>query len=69
VIAIDPRYFRPAEVETLLGDSSKAARQLGWKPRVTFDELVREMTEADLRLAEHDQWKVKSGYLMDVFRE
>jgi GDPmannose 4,6-dehydratase len=66
VIAVDPRYFRPAEVDTLLGDPGKAARQLGWRPRVTFEELVREMTEADLRLAEQDQMLVEAGYLMDV---
>ncbi len=46
----DPRYFRPAEVDLLIGDASKAQRELGWKPRVTFKELVREMVEADLAL-------------------
>jgi len=47
VVAVDERYFRPAEVETLLGDASKARETLGWQPRVSFDELVREMVEAD----------------------
>jgi GDPmannose 4,6-dehydratase len=52
VVAVDPRYFRPAEVESLLGDASKARDKLGWKARTSFRELVREMTRADLRAAE-----------------
>ena len=48
---IDPRYFRPAEVETLLGDASQARSKLGWARETSFAELVREMAEADLRLA------------------
>jgi GDPmannose 4,6-dehydratase len=48
IVRIDPRYFRPTEVETLLGDASKAQRQLGWAPAITLDEMVREMAEADL---------------------
>jgi GDPmannose 4,6-dehydratase len=51
IVRIDPRYFRPAEVETLLGDASLARQKLGWSPRTSFAELVREMAEADLRLA------------------
>jgi GDPmannose 4,6-dehydratase len=47
VVRIDPRYFRPAEVETLLGDASKAHRQLGWKPTTTLEELVAEMVSTD----------------------
>ena len=69
VIAIDPRYFRAAEVDALVGDPGKAARQLGWMPQVTFDELVREMTESDLKLAEQDQLMVQSGYLIDVYHD
>ena len=50
IVAVDPRYFRPTEVQTLLGDSSKAQRELGWTPRTSFDELVKEMVEADLKI-------------------
>jgi GDPmannose 4,6-dehydratase len=62
VIGIDPRYFRPTEVESLLGDASKAHRELGWKPRTTFDELVREMIEADLLVAKRDALVKQHGY-------
>lgn len=51
IVKVDPRFFRPAEVETLLGDPSKAYQKLGWKPKITFEELVAEMAEADLKLA------------------
>jgi len=59
---VDPRYFRPAEVETLLGDPSKAKRQLGWEPKVGFAELVSEMVRADLREAERDELCKSEGY-------
>jgi GDPmannose 4,6-dehydratase len=52
VVAVDPRYYRPAEVETLLGDASKAKEKLGWTPRISFDSLVEEMMLADMREAE-----------------
>jgi GDPmannose 4,6-dehydratase len=48
LIAIDPKYFRPTEVESLLGDPSKAKQILGWEPRITFEKLVAEMCESDL---------------------
>ncbi len=48
LIEIDPRYFRPTETDALLGDPSKARQRLGWRHKVTFDELVREMVESDL---------------------
>jgi GDPmannose 4,6-dehydratase len=54
VIQIDPKYFRPAEVDLLLGDPSKAGRQLGWKPKTSFEQLVNMMTDADLELAERE---------------
>ncbi|MFC5438082.1 GDP-mannose 4,6-dehydratase [Rhodanobacter umsongensis] len=62
IVAIDPRYFRPAEVETLLGDPSKARRQLGWHARTDFKELVREMMLADLQLARRDALVNSAGY-------
>ena len=52
IVAVDPRYFRPTEVETLLGDASKARAELGWTPKVTFGQLVEEMVDADLAEAE-----------------
>jgi GDPmannose 4,6-dehydratase len=62
IVAVDPRYFRPAEVETLLGDASKAHRELGWKPRVSFAELVSEMVTEDLKEAERDALVHKHGF-------
>ncbi len=62
VVRVDPRYFRPAEVDTLLGDASKARRQLGWAPEVTFAELVREMVESDWRLAQRDALVEREGF-------
>jgi GDPmannose 4,6-dehydratase len=55
IVAVDPRYYRPAEVDNLLGDSSKAKRQLGWTPKISFEELVAEMTRADYKLAQQEQ--------------
>lgn len=54
IIEVDPRYFRPSEVESLLGDPSRANMKLGWKPKITFDELVSEMVREDLKSAERD---------------
>jgi GDPmannose 4,6-dehydratase len=62
VVAVDPLYFRPTEVETLLGDPSYAHERLGWKPTVTFEQLVKEMVEADLVLAERDKLVKKHGF-------
>ena len=62
IVGVDPRYFRPAEVETLLGDAGKACRELGWTPRTSFDDLVREMVEADLKSAERDALVRKHGF-------
>ena len=53
-VKLDARYLRPTDVDLLVGDASKARRQLGWKPTVTFKELVRIMVEADLELAERE---------------
>ena len=62
ITGIDQRYFRPAEVETLLGDPSKAREKLGWVPTVTFEELVSEMMREDLRLARRDALVTEAGY-------
>jgi GDPmannose 4,6-dehydratase len=62
IVAIDPRYFRPTEVETLLGDPSKAKRDLGWEPKIGFEELVREMTQADLEEAKRDELCERAGF-------
>jgi GDPmannose 4,6-dehydratase len=62
IVRVDPRYFRPTEVETLLGDASKARRELGWVPEVSFAELVREMVDADWRLAQRDALVEREGF-------
>ncbi len=62
VIAVDPKYFRPAEVETLLGDASKAKSKLGWIPKTTFEELVAEMVREDLKSAEKDELVKRHGF-------
>jgi GDPmannose 4,6-dehydratase len=62
IVRVDPRYFRPTEVETLLGDPAKAHAQLGWTPRITFEEMVQEMVREDLRTAERDALVRKHGY-------
>ena len=62
IIAVDPRYFRPTEVETLLGDPTKAKEKLGWTPKTTFDELVAEMVREDLKSAERDELVKHYGY-------
>ncbi|WP_035384800.1 GDP-mannose 4,6-dehydratase [Ferriphaselus sp. R-1] len=62
IVAVDPRYFRPAEVETLLGDATKAKEKLGWVPGTTFKELVTEMVREDLKAAERDELVKKHGY-------
>ena len=55
IIKIDPRYFRPAEVEALLGDASKAKEKLNWVPKISFNQLVKEMVDEDLKIAKNDQ--------------
>jgi GDPmannose 4,6-dehydratase len=62
VVRIDPRYFRPTEVDTLLGDASKARARLGWAPRVTFKELVAEMMREDFLAAERDVLVLRHGF-------
>lgn len=62
IVKVDPRYFRPTEVETLLGDASKAREKLGWTPKISFKELVAEMVREDLKTAERDELIKKHGY-------
>ncbi|MBY0340720.1 MAG: GDP-mannose 4,6-dehydratase [Rhodocyclaceae bacterium] len=62
IVAVDPRYFRPTEVETLLGDPSKAKQKLGWSPKTSFHELVAEMVREDLKSAERDELVKKHGF-------
>jgi len=69
VVRVDPRYFRPTEVDTLRGDASKARRQLGWAPEIGFADLVREMVEADWRLAQRDALVEREGFASYKHRE
>ncbi len=62
IVRIDPRYFRPTEVETLLGDASKAREKLGWRPRIGFSELVAEMMHCDLEEAKRDELCQRRGF-------
>jgi GDPmannose 4,6-dehydratase len=62
VVAVDPRYFRPTEVDALLGDAGKARRELGWEPKISFENLVREMVESDLKAAQRDALVLRHGY-------
>lgn len=69
IVAVDPGYFRPTEVETLLGDPSKAKQKLGWTPRISFNELVAEMVREDLKSAERDELVKKHGFKAMDYRE
>jgi GDPmannose 4,6-dehydratase len=62
IVSVDPGYFRPTEVETLLGDPTNAKEKLGWTPKISFNELVAEMVSADLKSAERDELIKKHGY-------
>ena len=62
IVALDPRYLRPTEGETLLGDAAKARHELGWKPRIGFEQIVREMARADLRLAQSEAHAKNAGF-------
>jgi GDPmannose 4,6-dehydratase len=69
LIRVDPRYFRPTEVETLLGDATKARDKLGWMAEVTFPELVAEMVESDLDIAKRDALVAKEGFKVYTYHE
>jgi GDPmannose 4,6-dehydratase len=62
VVRVDPRYFRPTEVETLLGDATKAREKLGWTPKITLQELVAEMTDSDFTAARRDALVKSAGF-------
>ncbi len=69
IVQVDARYFRPTEVETLLGDPSKAKQKLGWTPKVTFEELVAEMAREDLKSAKRDELVKKHGFVTFDYNE
>lgn len=69
MVAVDPHYFRPTEVETLLGDPTKAKQKLGWEPKIGFNELVAEMVREDLVIAEKDDLCRREGYKIFNFHE
>ena len=69
ILQIDPRYYRPTEVETLLGDPSKAKAKLGWVPEITLDEMIVEMVANDLAQAKQHALLQKHGYAVSVGKE
>lgn len=69
VVEIDPKYFRPAEVELLVGDASKAKAKLGWEPKITVEELVKEMVAADIELFKRDKYLLDGGHKVLNFHE
>ncbi len=69
IVAVDPQYYRPTEVETLLGDPSKAKKELGWEPKITFEELVTEMIEKDLEQAKKDHLCLAHGFSTLDYKE
>ena len=69
IVRVDSRYFRPTEVETLLGDPTKAKEKLGWVPKTTFDELVAEMVREDLKSAERDELVKRHGFAAYDYHE
>jgi GDPmannose 4,6-dehydratase len=68
-VAVDQRYFRPTEVETLLGDPTKAREKLGWRPRVKFHELVAEMVREDFAAAQRDELCRREGFRVCDYHE
>lgn len=69
IIAVDPRYFRPTEVETLLGNSTKARKKLGWEPEISFQDMVTEMVQTDLEEAKKDEFCQLSGFQVYNYNE
>jgi len=69
VVEIDPKYYRPAEVDLLVGDASKAKEKLGWKPTYTVQELCREMVQSDLELFKRDKYLLEGGHKVLNYKE
>ena len=69
IVKVDPRYFRPIEVETLLGDPTKAKEKLGWVPQTSFQELVTEMVREDFKSAKRDELVKEHGYAAYDYHE
>ena len=69
IVSVDPKYFRPTEVDSLMGDSSKARDKVGWKPKITFEEMVNEMMEYDINVAKRDSLVKKHGFKTSDFNE
>jgi GDPmannose 4,6-dehydratase len=68
-VEVDPRYFRPTEVDTLLGDATKARQKLGWQPQITLEQMVSEMVREDLRAAERDHLCRREGFRVPTYHE
>ncbi|WBF66808.1 GDP-mannose 4,6-dehydratase [Desulfovibrio subterraneus] len=69
IVAVDPRYYRPTEVETLLGDATRAKEELGWEPEISFDEMVEEMAAEDLREAQREKLCLGNGFEVPLCHE
>ena len=69
VVAVDSNYFRPTEVETLLGDPTKAKQKLKWEPKITFEEMIHEMMESDINIAKRDSLVKEHGFKAPDFNE
>jgi GDPmannose 4,6-dehydratase len=69
LVRVDPRYYRPTEVNTLLGDATKALERFGWRPEIGFDELISEMVRDDLADARRDHAVVRAGFEVIEHRE
>ncbi|NNK81092.1 MAG: GDP-mannose 4,6-dehydratase, partial [Flavobacteriales bacterium] len=69
LVEVDPRYFRPTEVDLLIGDASKAKKNLGWEHTYGFEKLVKEMVRADLELFERDKYLLKGGHKVMNYNE
>lgn len=69
IVQVDPRYFCPAEVETLLGDPTKAREKLGWEPEITLEEMCTEMVVEDLNIAKRNALLKKNGFTIPASRE